>query len=160
MVTELLVLSHAGEVDAPPEPVDLEDAAQRAAARWNGAAGGRVRAHGEPGEGFCSLADLDRALDALVENALHYGNGEVEVVSRSGGLEVLDRGPGLADGELTAVFDRFHRGVAGRAGPSGTGLGLPIARELARRWGGEVTLVNRHGGGARATITVPPFPGP
>jgi signal transduction histidine kinase len=155
IVTELLVLSHAGEVDAPPERVDLEDAARRAVARWDGVQAGGVRA-----DGYCPPADLDRALDALVENALLYGNGEVEVRSRAGALEVLDRGPGLAPDELAAVFERFHRGHAGRAGPPGTGLGLPIARELARRWGGDVTLANREdGGGARATVTVPPFPG-
>ena len=155
IVTELLVLSQAGEVDAPPERVDLEDAARRAVARWDGA-----RAGGVPADGFCPPADLDRALDALVENALHYGNGEVVVRSLPGALEVLDRGPGLAPDELAAVFERFHRGHAGRAGPAGTGLGLPIARELARRWGGDVTLANREdGGGARATVTVPPFPG-
>jgi signal transduction histidine kinase len=154
IVTELLVLSQAGEVDAPPERVDLEDAARRVAARWDG-----VRAGGVPAEGVCPPADLDRALDALVENALHYGNGEVEVRSRPGALEVLDRGPGLAPSEVAAVFERFHRGRAGRDGPAGTGLGLPIARELARRWGGDVTLANRADGGARATVTVPPFPG-
>jgi signal transduction histidine kinase len=155
MVTELLVLSQAGEVDAPPEPVDLEEAAERAAARWDGAAGGRVAATGTAAEAFCPPADLDRALDALVENALHYGNGRVEICSRPGAMEVLDRGPGLSEADLVAVFERFHRGAAGRAGPTGTGLGLPIARELARRWGGDVTLTNREGGGARATITFP-----
>jgi signal transduction histidine kinase len=160
IVSELLLLSQAGEVDAPPEQVDLEDAARRAAGRWDVADGGRVVAGGAPGDGYCPLADLDRTLDALVENALHYGNGEVEVRSAPGALEVLDRGPGLAPDELAAVFERFHRGHAGRAGPSGTGLGLAIARELARRWGGEVTLANRDGGGARALVTVPPFPGP
>jgi signal transduction histidine kinase len=159
MVSELLVLSQAGEVDAPPQRVDLEDAARRAEARWDGAEGGRVRSDGAPAEGFCPPGDLDRALDALVENAIHYGDGEVEVRSRAGAVDVLDRGPGLTDEDLAAVFERFHRGVAGRAGPNGTGLGLPIARELARRWGGDVTLANRDGGGVRATLTVPPFPG-
>jgi two-component system, OmpR family, sensor kinase len=159
IITELLVLSQAGEVDAPPEHVDLEDAAHRAAARWDGMGSGSVTADGRPGEGFCPVADLDRALDALVENALHYGNGKVELRSAPGLVEVLDRGPGLAPDELAAVFERFHRGRAGRGGPSGTGLGLPIARELARRWGGDVTLANRDGGGARARVTVPPFPG-
>jgi two-component system OmpR family sensor kinase len=159
IISELLVLSQAGEVDAPPEHVDLEEAAHRAAARWDGAGGGRVVADGTPADGFCPAADLDRALDALVENALHYGNGRVEVRSAPGSVEVLDRGPGLAPDELAAVFERFHRGHAGRSGPSGTGLGLPIARELARRWGGDVTLANREGGGARARVTVPPFPG-
>jgi signal transduction histidine kinase len=158
MVSELLVLSQAGEVDAPPEQLDLCDAARRAEARWDGAAGGRVRSSGTPADGLAPRADLDRALDALIENAIHYGNGEVEVCARPGALEVLDRGPGLSDEDLAAVFERFHRGAAGRAGPNGTGLGLPIARELARRWGGEVELANREDGGARATITVPPFP--
>ncbi len=160
IISELLVLSQAGEVDAPPEHVDLEEAAHRVAARWDGSGGGRVVADGTPADGFCPSADLDRALDALVENALHYGNGAVEVRSGPGTIEVLDRGPGLAPDELAAVFERFHRGRAGRSGPSGTGLGLPIARELARRWGGDVTLANRDGGGARARVTVPPFPGP
>jgi two-component system, OmpR family, sensor kinase len=159
IVSELLVLSQAGEVDAPPEQVDLEDAAYRAAARWDGADGGRVTANGAPADGYCPLADLDRTLDALIENALHYGNGEVEVRAGPGAIEVLDRGPVLSDQDLDAVFERFHRGAAGRTGPNGTGLGLPIARELARRWGGEVTLANRDGGGARATVTIPPFPG-
>jgi len=160
IISELLVLSQAGEVDAPPERVDLEEVAHRAAARWDGTAGGRVVADGTPADGFCPAADLDRTLDALVENALHYGNGAVEVRASPGAVEVLDRGPGLAPDELAAVFERFHRGRAGRSGPSGTGLGLPIARELARRWGGDVTLANRDGGGARARVTVPRFPGP
>jgi signal transduction histidine kinase len=161
IISELLVLSQAGEVDAPPEELDLDDAVRRAAARFDGAEGGRVHAveaaSGAPA--FAPPADLDRVLDALIENALRYSGGEVTVVSRPGGVEVLDRGPGLAHGELDAVFERFHRGQAGRAGPSGTGLGLPIARELARRWGGDVELANRSEGGATARVTVPaPFP--
>ncbi len=97
-------------------------------------------------------------LDALIENALRYGGGDVTVVARPGGIEVLDRGPGLAGDELDSVFDRFHRGRAGRGGPPGTGLGLAIARELARRWGGDVELANRADGGAAARITVPAPP--
>jgi signal transduction histidine kinase len=161
IISELLVLSQAGEVDAPPEELDLDDAVRRAAARFDGSEGGRViaveAASGSPA--FASPADLDRVLDALIENALRYAGGEVTVVARPGGIEVLDRGPGLAAGEVDAVFERFHRGEAGRAGPSGTGLGLPIARELARRWGGDVELSNRADGGATARVTVPaPFP--
>ena len=54
--------------------------------------------------------------------------------------------------EQEAIFERFHRGSAGLAGPPGSGLGLAIARELAREWGGEVTLANAEGGGALATL--------
>ena len=71
-------------------------------------------------------------------------------------VEILDRGPGLEPGEEEAVFDRFSRGSAGRRGPGGTGLGLPIARELTRQWGGEVTLSAREGGGTLASIHLPP----
>ena len=160
IISELLLLSQAGEVDAPPEPVDLDDAARRAAARHDGAAGARVEAvEAAPGApAFCPVADLDRVLDALIENAVRYGGGDVTVVARPGGIEVLDRGPGLDGEELDAVFERFHRGRAGRGGPSGTGLGLAIARELARRWGGDVELANRPEGGAAARITVPAPP--
>ena len=160
IISELLLLSQAGEVDAPPERLDLDDAARRAAARWDGTDGGRVTAvEAAPGApAYCPPADLDRVLDALIENALRYGGPEVTVVARPGGVEVLDRGPGLASEEIDAVFERFHRGRAGRAGPSGTGLGLPIARELARRWGGDVELANRPDGGAAARLTVPAPP--
>ena len=65
---------------------------------------------------------------------------------------MLDRGPGLVPGEEEAVFERFSRGNAGQRGPSGTGLGLPIARELTRQWGGDVRLSAREGGGLRAII--------
>ena len=67
-------------------------------------------------------------------------------------------GPGLEPGEEEAVFERFSRGSAGRRGPGGTGLGLPIARELTRQWGGEVVLANREGGGTRASIRLPSNP--
>jgi signal transduction histidine kinase len=151
MVSELLLLSQAGEVDAPADDVDLAAAARAAAARFDG----RVDAlEGAPvAHVRCAPADLERTLDALIENALHYGGGRVTVVARPHAIDVLDDGPGVDPGELEAVFERFHRGKAGRAGPPGTGLGLPIARELMRRWGGDVTLANRSGGGAAATIS-------
>jgi two-component system sensor histidine kinase MprB len=76
----------------------------------------------------------------------------VRIVARGGLVEVQDEGPGVAEEEAEAVFARFHRGGAGRAGPPGTGLGLPIARELARRWRGEVVLAAAAGGGARAIV--------
>jgi signal transduction histidine kinase len=160
IISELLLLSQAGEVDAPPERLDLDDAVRRAAARWDGTDGGMVRAvEAAPGApAYCPRADLDKVLDALIENALRYGGGDITVVARPGGVEVLDRGPGFDGEELDAVFERFHRGRAGRAGPAGTGLGLAIARELARRWGGDVELANRPDGGAAARITVPAPP--
>jgi signal transduction histidine kinase len=162
VVDELLVLSRAGEPDAPAEALDLAQVAARCARRLQPLAEstgvalelapptGRVRAWA-PGH------DVERALDALVENALRYApvGSLVELAARDGGVEVRDRGPGLEPGEEALVWERFHRGSAGRRTPGGTGLGLAIVRELARGWGGEATIAARAGGGALARIEVP-----
>ncbi len=159
MVNELLLLSAAGGSDAPAEDVELAEAARRAAERWEAAAAERdieiaCDATGGAARVSVARADLDRALDSLVENALHYSPARTTVrigaVDRT--IEVLDEGPGLAPGEEAQVFERFRRGRAGRAGPSGTGLGLPIAHELMRRWGARTAIENRREGGARASI--------
>lgn len=162
IVDELLVLSRAGEHEVPAEPIDLNAAAIRAAERWRGTAEGRsieleVRRSGAPARVWCAVTDLDRSLDALLENALLYSppGSPVEIAVGPGLIEILDRGPGLEPGEESLVFDRFSRGSAGRRGPSGTGLGLPIARELTRQWGGEVTLAAREQGGCRASVRLP-----
>ena len=74
-------------------------------------------------------ADLDRVLDALIENALRYGGGEVTVVARPGGIEVLDRGPGLdrrrARGGVRALPPRPR-------GPRRAGRHRPRAADRAR----------------------------
>jgi signal transduction histidine kinase len=157
-VAELLALSRAGERRAAGTAVELEDLVAGASDRWRATAlerGIDLLARDEGGGSvWAAPADAERALDALVENALHYSpvGSAVELASAPGRIEVRDRGPGLAGDEREAVFERFHRGRAGVAGPPGSGLGLPIARELARDWGGEVTLENREGGGAVATL--------
>jgi signal transduction histidine kinase len=160
-IDELLVLSQAGEPDSTPEDLDLRDVAERAVERWRPAAeahghelalyspNGRVaHMHGAP-------ADVDRALDVLVENAVLYTppGTPVTVAVDGRGIDVLDRGPGIEPGEEERLFARFHRGSAGRAAAPGTGLGLPIARELMRRWGGDATIHNRPDGGTRATLS-------
>jgi two-component system, OmpR family, sensor kinase len=163
IVDELLILSRAGEHELPGERIDLGETIERAAERWRDAAADRGMkievAPGERGaEGWCAAPDLERSLDALVENALTYSAGDTTVTLEAtpGRIAVLDEGPGLAPGEEEAVFERFSRGSAGRQGSKGTGLGLAIARELTRQWGGDVRLRNRSGGGLAATIELAP----
>ena len=158
IVEELLALSRAGETPATVTRCDLDAAARSAAKRFAAAAakhGVAVRVTPGSGPAFGSSVphELDRALDALVENAIAYASdgGEVEIAAMPGLLEVRDRGPGLPAGEEELLFERFHRGTAG----SGTGLGLPIARALARGWGGDATLRARPGGGAIAALVIP-----
>jgi signal transduction histidine kinase len=162
MVEELLVLSRAGESASltEAEAIDLAGEARAAERRWAGPAreggvGLSVRHANGALPVRCSRPAVERAIDALVENAIRYSpaGAEVEVVAGSGRLEVLDRGPGLEPGEEELVLRRFHRGSAGRRGPTGTGLGLSIAQELAGTWGGRLEIANREDGGVRASLT-------
>ena len=162
---ELLVLSRLGHRNDRPRLADLNDLAGQILERWSVAAARRDislrHAAGEqPARVACAPEDLLGAIDVLVENALSYSPPHSTVVLRTapGVVEVLDEGPGLARGEENSVFERFFRGSAGRDGPRGAGLGLAIARELAQRWGGTVTLENRPDRGARARLCVPTGP--
>jgi signal transduction histidine kinase len=164
-VEELLVLSRAGERELAGTPIDLDDIASAAVERWRAAADtdGITLEHGPGGlnaTAWAARPDVERALDAVLENALKYSPAgtAVTIVSLPGRIEVRDRGPGLADGEHEVVFERFHRGRAGISGPPGTGLGLAIARELTREWRGDVAIGNRDGGGAVAVISLPEGP--
>ena len=129
MIDELLQLSRAGERATAGERLDLRDLATRAAGRWEATAAEREQrltalADGD-GAAWMSREDADRILDALVENALAYSPAgtEVEVATMPGGFAVRDRGPGLAPGEEESVFERFHRGGAGRAARPGPASG-------------------------------------
>ena len=106
-----------------------------------------------------SLA-LKRVFVNLIANAVNYGgSATVRLVIRDPGMvvvEVEDDGPGIPPGELDRVFEPFHRGEPSRNRETGgVGLGLPIARNIMRAHGGDVTLSNRPGGGAKATVTLP-----
>jgi signal transduction histidine kinase len=69
---------------------------------------------------------------------------------------VEDDGPDIPPGELDRVFEPFHRGEPSRNRETGgVGLGLPIARNIFRAHGGDVTLANRPMGGAKAMATLP-----
>ena len=110
---------------------------------------------------------LRRILVNLVDNALAFG-GQAEIqVTRSAGpvpqvptprltIAVLDRGPGIPDEQLQAVFKPFHRLETSRnRDTGGTGLGLAIALQLATAMGGTLSLHNRPGGGLEARLTLP-----
>jgi signal transduction histidine kinase len=102
---------------------------------------------------------LKRAVTNLVRNALLYGGGaEIALAQEPKVLRLLveDRGPGIPPEELERVFQPFYRLEASRNNETGGhGLGLPITRNIARAHGGDVSLGNRQGGGARATLTLP-----
>jgi signal transduction histidine kinase len=71
------------------------------------------------------------------------------------GFSVVDTGPGIPPEEQPHLFERFFRGKAGReSGAPGTGLGLPIAREIVERHHGTIEVLSNSTPGSGATFTV------
>jgi two-component system osmolarity sensor histidine kinase EnvZ len=103
---------------------------------------------------------LRRVLGNLVENALRYSQGPVEVrldcQIRGAVIFVLDRGPGIPESEREAVFRPFYRVEHSRSRlTGGTGLGLALARQLAVANDMEIRLEGRDQGGTVASIRLP-----
>jgi signal transduction histidine kinase len=107
----------------------------------------------------CRAAEVRRALRNLIENALRYGvraRVSAEMIAGLAAIHVDDDGSGIPEGELERVFEPFARLEHSRSAETGGyGLGLAIARLIARGHGGDVTLKNRAGGSLRATLTLP-----
>ncbi len=106
---------------------------------------------------------LEQILLNVLDNAAKYGaaGGEVtvELTPRPAGgalVRVLDRGAGVPPEHRDRIFEKFHR-VDDRltAEKTGAGLGLSIARQLARGLGGELRYLPREGGGANFTLELP-----
>jgi signal transduction histidine kinase len=115
--------------------------------------------------GLAILGDRLRArqiLANLLSNAIRNGRdgGTVEIhieAANSGSVRVsvLDDGPGFGTAPFDRLFQPFAERDAHVANSGGVGLGLPLARGLARAQGGDVTLSNRPEGGAAATLELP-----
>lgn len=104
---------------------------------------------------------LAEAVGNVVENALHYTPQGGGVFFRGGAdassawLEVADSGPGIPPEERPFIFERFYRGQeAPRLDPDGTGIGLPIARQLIEAHGGTLELASS-GPGSLFRICLP-----
>jgi signal transduction histidine kinase len=102
---------------------------------------------------------LKRSFANLVGNAAKFGDSARVDLRVSEGLATVtieDDGPGLPPDELERIFEPFYRVEDSRNRETGgTGLGLPIARNILRAHGGDVVLGNRAGGGVRAVATLP-----
>jgi len=101
-------------------------------------------------------AALRGMLMNLIENArIHGGRVSVAVAAENGSavVRVEDDGPGIAPADRERVFDRFYR-APDRRGTPGAGLGLPIAKATAERWGGSLRLLPS-GSGTRFEVRLP-----
>jgi two-component system OmpR family sensor kinase len=110
----------------------------------------------------CDPVLLRRALDNLLDNAAKYSEAGTPVVfgvhphDGAVAFSIVDRGIGMSPAELDRAFTPFWRADSSRARRTGgVGLGLALARRIARAHGGDVTLASRPGQGTTATLEVP-----
>ncbi|MYT28468.1 MULTISPECIES: HAMP domain-containing sensor histidine kinase [unclassified Streptomyces] len=157
LVNELVDLAAGQRDDDPPADVRLAEVAERAAASARRRTGREITVRADrPALVAGRPAALHRAVSNLLENAAKFdaeGTAPIEVVVTGARVEVLDRGPGIADCDRPYVFDRFYRAPAARGLP-GSGLGLAIVREIATAHGGRAYAAARPDGGARLGFTV------
>lgn len=159
MIDEYLAFARGegGEIAEPVRLRPLLETVSEDAARL----GAQVKIAGDPGLTVSARANaLRRAISNLVMNAAAHGD-HVELTARrdaQGGLEILvdDDGPGIAADLHEEAFKAFARlDEARNQNTKGVGLGLAIARDVARSHGGDIVLDRSPLGGLRAVVRLP-----
>ena len=159
LIADMLAYARADSPSGPQELIRLDRLVGEIAA--GGPAPTRLSL--PPAEDFVIVGDpvaLRRLFENLIENARRYGGGEIAVrlVKLAGGREVRieDNGPGLPEDQLDTVFEPFRRGENSRSRETGgIGLGLGIARAIARAHGAKLRIENRPEGGLVAIVHFP-----
>jgi signal transduction histidine kinase len=159
MVSATLDFMRGVENREPARPIDimaLLESLQADAAE----VAGRVAIGGATAKPYTGHPQaLKRCLGNLIDNAIKYGKSATVRVEDAGDalrIFVRDEGPGIPEGELERVFEPFQRLEASRSRDTGgTGLGLGIARNIARAHGGDIILRNVPGGGLEAMVMLP-----
>ncbi|WP_301103165.1 ATP-binding protein [Propionivibrio sp.] len=141
------------------EPADVNALiTQVASARGSTSSNPRISL-GEVPRALIYRQALARALTNLLENARKYAGDQIAVETRIENgdilIDVLDRGPGIAESEMERLKRPFTRLENARTDASGTGLGLAIVERIARLHGGRLELLARQGGGLIARLRLP-----
>ena len=113
------------------------------------------------GSAMADKKRLGQAISQIVDNAIKYtGEGGRVLIHGSGNVKqalihISDDGPGMTAGEQSKVFDSFARSRDQKANEKSGGLGLPLARQLVRAHGGDLTLTSEPGQGTLVTLHLP-----
>ncbi|WP_417609106.1 ATP-binding protein [Parasphingorhabdus sp.] len=113
------------------------------------------------GSAMADRKRLGQAISQIVDNAVKYtGDGGRVLIHGSGDVKqalihISDDGPGMTAGEQSKVFDSFARSRDQKVNEKSGGLGLPLARQLVRAHGGDLTLASEPGQGTLVTVQLP-----
>lgn len=166
LVGQLLTIARldAGVRDAREERIELVDLAAAIAddARFEAQARGRELSFDGLGDAEVEVRGelVQRAFENVIRNGVKYTGEGTTVEVRAGAeggnfvLRVADRGPGVPEADLEAIFEPFYRGLNGQA-TSGFGLGLAIAKRAVAAHGGRIVAFNRAGGGLVVEVSLP-----
>lgn len=147
LVTEAVKMAEidAGQVAIHPSRVPSGDLLAAVRSGFEGRGADRITVNGPPGVDLVVDHDLVvLAIRQVLDNALKYSPSgspvscSMEGGSRSFTLRIADCGPGIPERDRERIFDKFHRLSGTREQVPGTGLGLHIAREIARMHGGDL----------------------
>jgi two-component system osmolarity sensor histidine kinase EnvZ len=158
VISQFLEFARSGSETGAAEKADLNAVVKSVVERYE-RQGRRVSAQfGPPLPLMLRTSSVQRLLTNLIDNALRYGGGDVEVrtLPEPGRavLSVLDRGPGIPPEEAQRMLQPFTRLDTARTTTS-SGLGLAIVDRIARMHGGSVQLRQREGGGLEARVELP-----
>jgi two-component system OmpR family sensor kinase len=158
----LIARSADGQLPLRPESVELHDLLERTGQRFSdraGEQGRRIRVDA-PHDLRVVIDPLRsrQALGNLVDNALRYGAGDINLAARADGdaiqIDVSDEGAGFPPELQPHAFERFSRGDGART-RGGTGIGLAIVRVIAEAHGGTAEILNGASNGATVRLRVP-----
>jgi PAS domain S-box-containing protein len=165
-ITEEVLLASRldrGDVTIEPDLVDVGELvlATAEAIRQHEDAPIAVELPPEPPQAAADSGRLQQVLLNLLDNAAKYGGDDtvtvrVEDTDAVVRISVADSGPGILPAEQERIFEKFYRSDPHLThGPSGTGLGLYISRELVRRMGGRLDVRSEPGAGATFVVDLP-----
>jgi len=165
MVAQLLLVGRLGSGQLRPQ-ADVIAIGARVRRAWDAlSAEGRELRLDDSSGGWLAVGDadqLDQVLWALLDNAVKYGAGAVEVATGADAVRgevwttITSGGAGLTEDDREWLFERFARGATGRATGDGSGLGLYVSRALMRGMDGDLELDPPDvGRGARFRLTLP-----
>jgi two-component system sensor histidine kinase MprB len=161
LVNEIVAVASGEMSDEPDQRIDLDALVRDVVERYQRRTGRVIELETDATTVTGQPSAVRRAVSCLLDNARKFdpSGAPITVAVRGRTVTVADRGPGIAAADADHVFERFYRAPDARTLP-GSGLGLSIVDEVARRHGGVAFVRVRDGGGALVGFTLGESPGP